>query len=174
MSAAIFTIEAGQVAFALVDTEAVGYLDTWQHPTGAAVAAAVIADYEAEAATWSCQVTSGMLTPTASTTTVDVPATFCDPARTIPQPGETSYALDVEFLQDPHIATGLSEYLFTNDVLEAYFLLGLNGDAAPKAIGRVRLSAGAFGGPARANLTASLSLPLSRKPEIAWGVAAPV
>ena len=57
-----------------------------------------------------------------------VPATFCQPSSVVPQPGETVYSLDVEFLQDVNVSTGLSKYLFENDTDEAYFLLGLNGD----------------------------------------------
>ena len=87
----------------------------------------------------------------------------------VPQPGETSYSLDAEFLQDPIILNGLSQFLFDNDTEEAYFLLGLNDGDPPQAIGRVRLIAGTFGGPARENLTATVSLPCSRKPAIAWG-----
>ena len=44
----------------------------------------------------------------------------------------------------------------------------------PKAVGRVRVQAGAFGGPARSTLTATLSLPVSQKPDIAWGTSATV
>lgn len=170
--AVTFEITDGVLAFALVDTSEAGYLDTWQAPGGATVDTVTIDDYEAESATWRCQVTSGMLTASADTTTRDRPATFCQPARTIPSPGETSYTLDVEFLQDPNARLGLSRFLFEHDVEEAYFLLGLNNDDPPKAIGRVRLQAGAFGGPARDELTASLSLPLTRKPQIEFGTAA--
>ena len=43
--------------------------------------------------------------------------------------------------------TGLSRFLFENDTEEAYFFLGLDGSTnPPKAIGRVRLVAGNFGG----------------------------
>ena len=172
MPATIFTIENGVVAFDLVDTGAVGYLDAWMAPTGKTAATAVLADYDADATTWSCQVTSGMLSASANANDVTTPATFCQPSIVTPQPGETSYTLDLEFLQDINVSTGLSKYLFDNDTVEAYFLLSL-GSAIdpPRAIGRVRLLAGAFGGAARENLTATVSLPCSRKPNIEFGNA---
>lgn len=170
--ATTFEIQDGVLALALVDTAEVGYLDTWQAPGGATVDTVTEADYDAGSETWRCQVTSGKLTASADTTTRDRAATFCQPARTIPNPGETSYSLDVEFLQDVTVATGLSRFLFEHDTKEAYFLLGLNADDPPKAIGRVRVQPGDFGGAAREDLTATISLPLSRKPQIEFGTAA--
>lgn len=167
----LFQIEEGVLALALVDRAAVGYEDSWQAPGGKTVDTVTEADYDAGSASWKCQVTSGMLTPSADTTTTDVAATFCSPARTIPTPGETSYALDSEFLQDVTVSTGLSRFLFEHDTEEGYFLLGLAADDPPKAIGRVRLQAGAFGGAARTTLTSTISLPLSRKPQIEFGNA---
>jgi hypothetical protein len=168
--ASIFQIEQGEFALSLVDKTEVGYNDTWQAPGGKDVLTVTVADYaDATGAGWVCQVTAGALTPEPSTTTSDVPATFCSPARTTPTPGETAYTLDASFLQDPHIRNGLSRYLFENDTLEAYFLLGLDGGVPPRAIGRVRIQAGAIGGEARTTLTTDISLPLSRKPQIAFG-----
>lgn len=167
--AVIFMIENGQFALEIVDTAEVGYEDTWQAPGGATVDTAVLADYDASSAAFMCQVTSGALTATADTTTVDVPATFCNPAKSIPQPGETSYALDVSVLQDPNVAAGISRYLFEHDTEEAYFYLGLNGVDPPKAIGRVRLVSATIGGGARTVLTADVSLPCSRKPSVEFG-----
>jgi hypothetical protein len=168
--ASIFQIEAGEFALTLVDKTVPGYADTWQAPGGKDVDTVTLADYtDAVGQAWTCQVTAGALTPEPSTTTSDVPATFCSPARTTPTPGETGYTLDASFLQDPHIKTGLSRYLFENDTMEAYFLLGLDGVNPPKAIGRVRVQAGAIGGEARTTLTTDISLPLSRKPQIAFG-----
>ena len=170
MPATIFQIESGIVVFTLVDPLDTGYLTTWQAPNGATAETAVLADYDPDADSWSCQITSGMLSASANQNDVTVPATFCQPSSVVPQPGETSYSLDVEFLQDVNVSTGLSKYLFENDTAEAYFLLGLNGETdPPRAIGRVRLLAGAFGGPARENLTATVSLPCSRKPSISFG-----
>lgn len=171
-AAAILQIEAGQFALSLVDPAEVGYTSDWQGPGGVTAATAVLADYEAASAHWQCQVTSAALNASANANDVTVPATFCQPSKIVPQPGETSYSLDAEFLQDPHILNGLSQFLFENDTDEAYFLLGLNGGEPPQAVGRVRLIAGSFGGPARENLTATVSLPVSMKPDIDWGVAA--
>ena len=147
MSASIFQIENGTVALSVVDTAEIGYTSAWQAPAGKTAATAVLADYDEDAGTWSCQVTSGMLTASANQNDVTVPATFCQASSVVPQPGETSYSLDLEFLQDINISTGLSKFLFENDTDEAYFLLSL-GSATdpPRAIGRVRLLAGAFGG----------------------------
>lgn len=167
--AALFQIEAGTFALSIVDKTVPGFLDSWQAPGGATVDTATEALYDVNSVSWKCQVTSGALTPSASTTTTDVPATFCSSAKTIPQPGETSYALDVSFIQDPQIRAGLSRYLFEHDTEESYFLLGLDADNPPKAIGRVRIQAGAIGGAARETLTADISLPLSRKPQIEFG-----
>ena len=171
-AAAILQIEDGEFALALVDTGAIGYSPDWLAPDGATAATATIADYDAAAAHWLCQVTSAALNASPNANDVTVPATFCQASQIIPQPGETSYALDAEFLQDPQILSGLSQFLFENDTEEAYFLLGLNGGSPPQAVGRVRLIAGSFGGPARENLTATVSLPCTGKPDIAWGVTA--
>ena len=108
---------------------------------------------------------------TADTTTTDVPATFCEPGETIPTPGKSTFELAVTFLQDPTVSTGLNRFLFENDTEEAYFLLGFDGVNPPKAIGRVRLTAATIGGEARATLTADITLPLSRKPDIEFGNA---
>lgn len=170
--ATTFEIQDGVLALAVVDKTEVGYLDSWQAPGGATVDTVTEADYDAGSETWKCQVTSGKLTASADTTTRTRSATFCQPARTIPNPGETSYNLDVEFLQDVTIKAGLSRFLFEHDTEEAYFLLGLDGDNPPKAIGRVRVQPGDFGGAAREDLTATISLPLSRKPQIEFGTAA--
>lgn len=169
--ATIFQIENGVAAFLVVDKTAVGYLDTWQAPGGKTAITALTADYHAQGANWRCQVTSGALTASPNTNDQEIPATFCSPARTTPQPGETSYSLDLSFLQDPNLAAGLSHFLFENDTLESYFLLGGDGDFPPRAIGRCRLVAGTFLGEARTMLTAEVSLPVSRKPDIAFGVA---
>lgn len=178
--AVIFQIEQGVIAFSVVDTTETDYDAAWLAPGGKTVDTAVLADYEANSASWTCQTTSGALTASQDTTTVDVPATFCNPARTIPQPAQTSYSLDLSFLQDPNVAAGLSAFLFENDTLEAYVLFGMNGATTgatpvvnpPKLIGRVRLVAGTVGGAARQTLTADVSLPLSSKPQIMFGTGA--
>lgn len=178
--AVIFQIEQGVIAFQVVDTAAVGYDPAWLAPAGADVSEALLTAYEAGSASWTCQATSGALTATQDTTTVDVPATFCNPARSIPQPAQTSYSLDLSFLQDPNVAAGLSAFLFEHDTEEAYVLFGMDGSTEtpagtvnpPKLIGRVRLVAGTIGGAARTTLTADVSLPLSSKPQIMFGTGA--
>lgn len=169
--ATIFQIENGTIAFSVVDKTEPGYSDAWRAPGGLGVMAVDMDDYESDSASWKCQATSGALTASQSTATVDVPATFCGPARSIPQPAETSYSLDLSFLQDPNVAAGLSAFLFEHDTEEAYVLFGLDGLNPPKLIGRVRLVSGTIGGPARSNLTADVSLPLTGKPQIAFGTS---
>jgi hypothetical protein len=176
--AVIFQIEQGVIAFQVVDTTEVGYDPAWQAPGGSTVDTALLTDYETDSASWQCQATSGSLTAAQDTTTVDVPATFCSPARSIPQPASTSYSLDLSFLQDPNVAAGLSAFLFEHDTEEAYVLFGMAGSSAtpapgtvnpPKMIGRVRLVSGTIGGAARSNLTADVSLPVTMKPQIMFG-----
>lgn len=169
--ATIFMIEDGQFALEIVDKAEIGYSEDWQAPTGATVDTATLSMYDTSSATFMCQVTSGALTAAADTTTVDIPATFCNPAKSIPQPAETAYSLELSFLQDPNIAAGLSKYLFEHDVEEAYFYLGFDGVNPPKAIGRVRLSSASIGGAARTVLTADVTFPCSRKPQIEFGDA---
>jgi hypothetical protein len=165
----IFQVEDGLLALEVVDTTETGYDDSWQAPGGKTVDTVTEADYDTGSATWKCQVTNGGLTAEAQENNVDVPATFCAAARTIPQPGQTTYTLEGEFLQDVYVANGLSRYLVEHDTEEAYFFLGLDGVNPPRAIGRVRLIAGSFGGEARTTLTSDLALPLTRKPQIEFG-----
>jgi hypothetical protein len=175
----IWQIEDGVLAFKIVDTAAVGYDPAWNAPAGKTEATVTMADYDTGSDTWRCQVTSGMLTPTADTTTQDVPSTFCVNGRTIPTPKQSTWTLDVEMLQDPQVgpspAIGLAEFTYLHDAQEVYFLLGLNGtDLPPRAIGRVRMSPTAFGGAARTPLTATASWPVTQWPDIAWGLTATV
>lgn len=174
MSSTVFKIENGVLALTLVDTAAVGYLPEWQAPGGIEVYEATLAAYAAgDGSDLSCQVTSGALNASPNTTTDTTPATFCGPESTTTSVGVTSYTLDATILQDPIVADGVSAYLFEHDTKEAYFYLGLNGDAVPPAaIGRARIVAGAFGGDARVTLTATLSLPVSQKPDAWFGTDA--
>ena len=167
----VFTIEEGELGLAIVDPAAVGYLDSWQAPAGKTVDLVTLADYDPAAGGWTCQMTSGALTPTPNTTTQDVPATYCKPAKSVPQPGETSFTLDIAFLQDPNVSVGLSAFLYANDTKEAYVYHGMNDGEPPRMIGRVRLAAGLIGGDARTTLIATVSLPLVRRPDIEFGDA---
>lgn len=167
---AIFQIEdTGVLGLTPVDRAAVGYSDAWQAPGGATALAATLASYTGGDG-FSCQLTAGKLTPSKQSTRRDRPATFCAPASSNVQVGQSTYALDVAFFQDAHVRAGLSSFLFQNDTLEAYFLLGADGDNPPRAIGRVRLVAGGFGGEPRADLTDSVSLDVVRKPDVVFGV----
>jgi len=167
----VFMIEQGEVGFALVDTAAVGYTPDWQAPAGKSVDLVTLADYEAESGAWTCQTTSGALTPSPNTTTQDVPPTFCKVGTTTPTPGETTFTLDLAFLQDPNVAAGLSAYLYANDTKEAFAYFGMNNGEPPRMTGRVRLAAGVIGGDARTTLVATVSLPLVRRPDIEFGDA---
>src|SRR4029077_2323091 len=170
-------IQTGVLALKLVDTAAVGYLPSWNAPAGKTAGTATLTDYETDSTFWSCQVTAGTLTPSADTTTQDLPATFCQVGQTIPTPKQSTWTLDVEMLQDPHVGPtsptkGLAEYSYLHDAQEVYFLLGLNGSTkAPRAIGRIRMSPQAFGGVAQEILVATVSWPVSQWPGILWGSA---
>jgi len=171
MASNIFLIEDGEFALEPVDTDAVGYSPDWQAPDGKDLATVTIADYDTGSTVWKCQATSGALTATPDTTTTDTPATFCEAATSTPTPGVTTFELAVSFLQDINISTGLNRFLFEHDTEEAYFYLGWNGTDPPKAIGRVRVQSGTMGGDARTALTADLTLPCSRKPDVEFGNA---
>jgi hypothetical protein len=153
MSSTVFKIEAGTFGLSLVD------------PAIADVCAATKSQFT----DFTCQITSGALTASPNVGSETVPATWCEPEKTIPQVGETSYALDLSYLQDPQIVAGLSRFLFENDAKEAFFFMGLDSNDPPKAIGKVRLVSGAIGGPGRTTLTATVSLPVDGKPAVCFG-----
>jgi hypothetical protein len=168
----VFQITDGIVALAPVDREAVGYSDAWMNPTGKTAATAVLADY-AGGENFGCQITSGKLTASPQSTETAVPATFCAPGSSRSSQQLTSYALDLEFLQDPTVRDGWLAFLAENDAVEAYFLLALNaGTAPPRAVGRVNLHDTGFGGAPRANLTDTVSFPCTRKPDRLFGTGA--
>jgi len=120
---------------------------------------------------FSCQITDAALNASPNVTDETIQATWCEPEQTIPSVGATSYTLDLGYLQDPQIMTGLSRFLFEHDTELAWFYVGLDGDDPPKAIGRVRIVAGTFGGPARTTLVGTVSLPVDGKPSICFGDA---
>lgn len=165
----VFQIENGIVILAPVDKEAVGYTDAWQAPGGKTAATAVVADY-GDGTNYGCQITSGKLTASKQSSTTEVPATFCSPGSQRSQAQLTSYALDLEFLQDPTVRDGWLAFLAENDAAEAYFLLALDaGTNPPRAVGRVNLHDTGFGGAPRANLTDSVSFDCTRKPDRLFG-----
>lgn len=169
MTTTVFQITDALLLLAVVDKTATGYSDAWQTPGGKTAATAVAADYP-ETDAFSCQITSGKLTSSKQSNTVDVPATFCGPASSRTQPGETRYTLDAEFLQDITVRDGWQAFLAANDATEAYFLLSLDGATnPPRAVGRVNLHDTGFGGAPRANLTDSVSFDCTRKPDRLFG-----
>ena len=164
-----FQIENGVFALSLVDTAEVGYTEAWQAPGGKTVQTAVLADYTETNAQWSCQIQEATIDASAQTNDETIDATWCEPSKTVPNPGETTFAINGTFISDPHVAQGLWAFLYANDTKEAYFMMGLNGESGPpKAIGRLRVIAASFGGAGRTTLTGTLNgLPLSRRYD-AW------
>lgn len=171
MSSTVFSIESGVFALSLVGDTDPG---DWQAPGGKAVDEVVLADYTTPGpgGDFSCQITSGALTASPNTTDDVTPATFCSPEVSTTKVGVTSYTVDISALQDPQVVAGLNRYLFENDTLLAYFLLGLDGVNPPKVAGRCRLISGTIGGDARVTLTFDLSLPCESKPDVEFGDAA--
>lgn len=165
----IINIEDGQFALTVVDEGASGYLPTWQAPGGDTAATAALADY-VDGDSFTCQITSGRLTASKNVNRRDRAATFCSAASSTVSAGQSNYALDVAFFQDPHVRDGLTAFLWENDTLEAYFLLaGDTGTTAPRAVGRVLITSGSFLGEARADLTDTVSLDVVRKPDVLFG-----
>ena len=173
MPTSVFNIVNGEFALSLVNTAETGYLSTWQAPTGKTASTAVIGDYTG-ATDWKCQVINGRLESSPNITQVTRDATFCGPALKTPVAASSSFTLNVDIFQDVHLSTGLNKFLYLNDTLEAYFLLGLNNGVAPRAIGRARIVAGSFGGAAEEDLKDTLKLECTRKPSIAFGTTTPI
>lgn len=168
---AIMEIVNGHFGLALVDEAAAGWSDAWQSPAGdvgdgLGTITADLADYTTAPDGWRCQVTSGKITTSPSTTTSTVKATFCEPSSELPTPGQSTYKLELAWYQDIHIVESLSLWLFQHDVSKAYFYLGFAGDDPPTAVGLVRLAPGDIGGDPRTPLEASVSLQIIRKPLI--------
>ena len=167
-AASVFNIERGKLALQVVGEDDPA---DWQAPGGETLETVTLADYAATGGIdFSCQVTSGAINASPNTTQKTTPATFCEPEVTTTQVGVTSYTLDSTILQDPNVKAGISRFLFEHDTKLAYFYLGLDNENPPKAIGKVRVVAGSFGGDARADLTAQLSLPVETKPDIEFGI----
>lgn len=115
-----------------------------------------------------CQITRAVLTPTANYQTI--PPTGCAPATQAP--GLTSWALNIQFLQDWHTsaATSLSQFLLTNDAKSAWF--ELTPDAAvtaTKITGNGYCAAAEYGGDfgTGAPCTATSNWPLIAAPTFA-------
>lgn len=166
-----FKIESGVFALSIVDTAAVGYLPSWQAPGGAAIDVVELADYTDTAAHWSCQVQNMTIDPSANANDETVEATWCEPQKTIPNPGETSFAINGTIVSDVHVDESLVAFLYLHDTEEAYFYMGLNGEATPPAaIGRCRIQASSFGGAGRVTLTNTIgALPLTQRYDMWYG-----
>jgi len=160
-----FKIENGVIAFTPVDPAAVGYLDTWQTPGGAAIDTVTLAAYTDADAQWSCQVQTATIDASANNNDETVDATWCSPAKTIPNPGESSWAINGTYLQDVIDEDGLWQFLYLHDTEECFFYIGLAGESsAPSAIGKCRVLGSTFGGAARTALTSTLGpLPVSQR-----------
>jgi hypothetical protein len=165
----IINIEDGLLALTVVDEAASGYAAAWQAPGGDTAATVALEDYT-DGDGFTCQITSGRLTASKNVNRRDRAATFCSAASTTISAGQSTYALDFSFFQDPHVRDGLTAFLWENDTLEAYFLLAANaGTAPPRAVGRVLITSGSFLGDPRADLTDSVSLDVVRKPDVLFG-----
>lgn len=163
------TDAAGTLAFVLVDREAVGYSDTWQAPAGARFPDIALTDYDTDSASWSDQIFSAGLTASPNVNTTERKGTFRSaPAQSITV-GEDTFQIEGGYFQDPHIAQGLSAFLYENRTKLAYVYLTADGDNPPRLAGRVRLASGNIGGDAFTDLEGTLTLPLERAPDVEFG-----
>jgi hypothetical protein len=167
----IWKIMDGQLGLAVVDTAAVGYLDTWLAPAGKTVDTVTLADYDTSSATFMCQVTRAQITSSPSTDTEDVPASMCAPSKTIPTPGESSFSLEIGALADMNQVAGLQRFSFEHDAEECYVYIGFDGVNPPKAIGRVMMASLPLGGDMRSIMNDTVTWPFSSKPSIEFGNA---
>lgn len=157
-----FKIPKGQLGFSLTD------------PGYTAAAEADVSDYSA----FSCLITGGKITATQNFDTDEVPGTFCDPGAEQTVPKASTFALEIDALQDPQddTVTGLAKFLYENDAgvsgVSVWFYLGLAENAAPKAIGKCFLYPIDFGGEPRVTLVGSLSFPCDGRPDLEFGTAA--
>lgn len=167
-----FKITDGVFALTVVDTAAVGYTDDWQTPGGLPIDDVTLADYTDTNAQWSCQVQTMTIDPSANTNDETVDATWCEPSKVIPNPGQTSFAINGTAIADAHTSESLQAWLYLHDTEEAYFYMGLAGEAAPPAAaGRVRIQSSSFGGAGSTTLLMTIgALPLSRRFDMWYGV----
>lgn len=166
--------ETGAFGLALVDRAAVGYDDDWQAPAGAVLPTVGLDDYDAGSTTWQCQLTSAQLTATPNVNTTDRKGTFCAAPGSTTTVGEDTFALDIGGFQDHNVSTGLAAFMYANRTKECFFYFSCDGpDGAPRAIGRLRLTAMPMGGDAWTDLEfTGLSLPIMRAPDIEFGTGA--
>jgi hypothetical protein len=111
------------------------------------------------------QTTEATLTPTANTT--DVPATLCSPAAT--KSVLSTWALTFNSLQDwgrTDAEESLSEWLYEHDGGEAIAVLYLEDGSTVKAVAKVSVVAGQYGGPGGETLLSTTSLPVLGTPDV--------
>jgi hypothetical protein len=117
-----------------------------------------------------CQYTSARLV--GSPNLQDVPATGCQPASQVP--GATSWAFEINWLQDISDPTGLSMWAFGNDTKQAFFEFEPFGTGAGtvKLTGELRVVAGPIGGQVDVALqTDAVTWPVIGKPEVIYTAA---
>jgi len=171
MSKTVFRIENGVLAFELVDTAAVGYLPSWQAPTGAKLPAVDVADYDTSTDSFQCQVVTGVLTSTPQSTTETIDGTWCDMPESVIVPGADTFNVALDVYTDPN-TVGLSAYLYEHRGKDAYVYLGmgLNPGDPPVAVGVATLAAASIGGGRAAN-RAQVTFPFKAAPDIQFGDA---
>ena len=89
-------------------------------------------------------------------------------------PGITAFTLNLGYLQDWTIDTGISMFLFENDGQLVDFELVPTANAAPMAVGKCYISPGDFGGTAGEIMVGAVSLGLEGKPTITGSAALPL
>jgi hypothetical protein len=166
--------DIGGFGLALVDRAAVGYDDAWQAPAGGVLPDVELADYNAGSTTWQCQLTAAQITATQNVTTSERAGTFCIAPGQTTVVGEDTFAMEIGGFQDHKEAQGLAAFMYEHRTKEAFFYFSADGpDGAPRAIGRLRLTAMPMGGDAWTDLTfTALSLPIMRAPDIEFGSGA--
>lgn len=170
---AVFRIPVGEVGgfgIALVDRAAVGYLDAWQAPNGAFFPDVAQADYDAGSTSWQCQLSSAALLSAPNVTNTERAGTMCSPPGQSVTVGEDTFTFELQAFQDPHVAAGWSAYTYANRGKEAYVYFSADGpDGAPRAVFRVRIVSGQFGGDTWTDLTSPYVLPIIKAPDIEFG-----
>jgi hypothetical protein len=173
MSKTVFRVTAGVLAFDLVDTAAVGYLDSWQAPDGAVLPDVDPTDYATAGESFQCQIVTGVLTSTPNSTTENLDGTWCDLPEVVTVVAEDTFAVALDVYQDPTLPDGLSAFLYEHRGRNAYAYIGMgtNPGTPPIAIGRVTLSAASIGG-GRQAARAQVTFPFKRAPDVQFGTAA--
>ena len=166
----LFKIENGAIGLDLVDTAAVGYLDTWQAPGGKTFPAVALADYDPLTTGYGCQQVTGVVAATANNTTNNIDGTWCAAPSVETIVGADSWTVAWDLYQDPTDPDGLVAYLYEHAGKDAYLGVFCNGDASPVAfVGKVTLSAASIGGGRNANRS-QVTFAFKRKPDAWFGI----